>query len=229
MRKRWKRLMSLERLWVCIKCQRDSVFGVTYLLLLLMDRCLYTSQPLWWMSLGAGSKCTLIPCMALGEMQHHRLKPRVLERCDPGTPSLSLFLSHTHARTTLYFTPSGHPHWGFQGPWEWINIWGKVSTLFLYLWLSTFLMLPHTGRPLYCSFSVGSMFTRGSCPGGLHRYLVACDYKYLRPHLLLLRGYDFCHCKSLQTFPIMTRACYVFFSFCSFFFCSLPVTDRIVE
>lgn len=53
-------------------------------------------------------------------------------------PGMSFFFSlrhthldaHTHTCTTQYFCLSSNLHWSFQGPWEQINIWGKVSTLF---------------------------------------------------------------------------------------------------
>lgn len=117
----------------------------------------YISQPLWRMSLGNGSKCTPIPCESFSETHHHRKKLGVTERCE----QLALRQTPTHTQT-LYLIPSSDPRWGFQGPWEWINIWGKVSTALLYLLQCTFFMLPHTGWPLYFSFSGEAPQTRNS-------------------------------------------------------------------
>ena len=44
---------------------------------------------------GLRGKCTLIPRTALSEVQHHRMKPGVMERCD----QVSLSLTHTHTHT----------------------------------------------------------------------------------------------------------------------------------
>lgn len=110
--------------------------------------------------------------------------------------SLSLSHSHTHARTTIFdpFKPST------------LKL-SRAMRVYKYLRLSkhvvrpcTFLTLPHTGPPLYCSFfGRNNVYKEPLYPRSLYWCSASCDFKLWRHLSAVFWEFRwFCHHKSMQ-------------------------------